>query len=478
MASPYYIDFVVSSNPSGSIRFSVGPSERSLPWKINAILNGLEVTKIHGVARFSEPRKKKKKHIGVLIGSVVAFFILLCLCFAFLAIVLRWRRKRTQKHVASESRAWSPLPGTSHSRLMELITATSSTSNLNLSLKIPFSEILSVTNNFDERSQIGSGGFGKVYKGVLRDGTAVAVKRGCRDSSNRGSRQGLTEFQAEILVFTKIRHRHLVSLIGYCEERSEMILVYEFMANGPLKDHLYGQTKPHLTWKQRLEICIGSARGLHYLHTGTAQGVIIHRDVKTANILLDESYTAKVADFGLSRSAGPHIDQSTTHVSTGVKGSFGYLDPEYFRTQQLTDKSDVYSFGVVLLEVLCARPVIDRSLSWEEVNLAEWGMKWQKKGHLERIIDPALKDEIDSKSLKKFGETVDKCLAQYGVDRPTMGDVLWNLEHVLQLHESAVRRKPLEDFSSGGVSEVSQVPSSVVATVGSEWSLERSSQPS
>lgn len=430
-ASPVYFDFVVDSDNSGLVQISVGPSELSSPARINAILNGAEIMKMVNVQTKSG---HKERTIWVLVGSVSGGIVVLCLVILAVLLALRYRKKKPKPR-PTESVGWTPLGvygGSSHSRMSEGTAYTSPGPNGYFGLKVPFADIQLATNNFDKNLIIGSGGFGMVFKGILKDNTKVAVKRGMP-----GSRQGLPEFHTEITILSKIRHRHLVSFVGYCEEQSEMILVYEYMEKGPLKSHLYGSKFPPLSWKQRLEICIGSARGLHYLHTGSARG-IIHRDIKSTNILLDENYVAKVADFGLSRS-GPCLDE--THVSTGVKGSFGYLDPEYFRRQQLTDKSDVYSFGVVLFEVLCARPAVDPLLSREQVNLAEWALQWQKKGMLEQIVDPHLVGQIKPNSLKKFGETAEKCLAEYGVDRSTMGDVLWNLEYALQLQEAGPRRE-------------------------------------
>ncbi|XAR66324.1 Non-specific serine/threonine protein kinase [Bertholletia excelsa] len=446
LSAAYFVDFVVNvSMGSRRILVQVGPPNlRNFP--MDAILNGLEIMKISGpgdsldgnlrASSLDSKASKSDKHVFLVIFSCLGGFAVLVLILA--AIFFYFRRPKKPKRQIS---TWLPvynLAGVSDTKV-SMGSFAPSMASLGLGRILAFSEIREATKNFDESLVLGVGGFGKVYKGILETGTVVAVKRG-----NPKSQQGLIEFKTEIEMLSKLRHRHLVSLIGYCEELNEMILVYEFMAGGPLRKHLYGSNLPPLTWKHRLEICIGAAKGLHYLHTGASES-IIHRDVKTTNILLDENFTAKMADFGLSK-FGPTLDQ--THVSTAVKGSFGYLDPEYYRRQQLTEKSDVYSFGVVLMEVLCARPAINPSLPREQVNIAEWAMFWQKKGHLEHIIDPRLAGSLSLDSLRKFGETAEKCLAEYGSNRPTMGDVLWNLEYALQLHEAYLQSLGDEDSAS------------------------------
>ncbi|KAK9131643.1 hypothetical protein Scep_011171 [Stephania cephalantha] len=462
LSVPYYKDFVSNSSAGSSyLTVSIGPD--AVADTPNAILNGLEIIKISNDARSLDgsssvesvlpemPSRKSK--LGIIIGLVVGFSVaVLLLALFYCCMVSRRSKDSPQGH------PWLPLPLYGNSQTITKGSMTSqksgtasciSLASANLGRIFLFQEIMDATKKFDESLVIGVGGFGRVYKGVLEDGTNVAVKRG-----NPRSEQGLAEFRTEIEMLSKLRHRHLVSLIGYCDERSEMILVYEYMANGPLRSHLYGTQLPSLSWKQRLEICIGAARGLHYLHTGAAQ-TIIHRDVKTTNILLDENFVAKVADFGLSK-AGPALDQ--THVSTAVKGSFGYLDPEYFRRQQLTEKSDVYSFGVVLMEVLCSRPALNPVLPREQVNIAEWAMTWQKKGMLDQIMDPYLAGKVSPASLKKFGETAEKCLAEYGVDRPSMGDVLWNLEYALQLEETSSALTEPEDNSTNHIPGIPMAP--------------------
>lgn len=455
-AVPFYYDFVVDSGDSDFINISVVPNLEESTEKF-AYLNGVEIMEFitePGPEPRDEPSTKRPV-VFTIIGSVVGFLVICGMIVAFL-LFKKCRKTKPLEPMASYANlpfgGGSPYIGTSTQSVNPPPVP-----NLNLKLKMPFSEIIEATKNFEAKLLIGEGGFGKVYKGILRNGLKVAVKRSL---SKHG--QGLPEFQTEVMVLSKIRHRHLVSLIGYCDQGSEMILVYEFMEKGTLRDHLYKlQGNPEkstslslLTWRQRLEICIGAAKGLHYLHTGS-DGGIIHRDVKSTNILLDKEYVAKVADFGLSKSG---LLDPADEFSTGIKGSFGYLDPEYFRCLQFTEKSDVYSFGVVLLEVLCARPAIINSHRKEEINLAEWGLLWLKKGELEKIIDPSVAGQINPNSLRKFSEIVEKCLKPTGANRPAMLDICWDLEYTLQLQQTAVRREPHEDSAIDASLEFSSRP--------------------
>uniref|UniRef100_A0A2P2M6Y1 Uncharacterized protein MANES_01G102400 n=1 Tax=Rhizophora mucronata TaxID=61149 RepID=A0A2P2M6Y1_RHIMU len=425
---PVYKDFVVSvaggSSGKEDLWLALHPNIDSGPKYADAILNGLEIFKLNRsdgdiagpnpepVAAppkqlpisIKKTRGKRTLPLLIAIGAVIAALFAFSVFFCFF---VRQRRKKMQ------STQKSALP-TERCRHFTL------------------AEIRSATRNFDEQNLIGVGGFGNVYKGYHESvSMPVAIKR-----LNSSSEQGIREFRTEIEMLSRLRHVHLVPLIGYCDDRGEMILVYEYMPNGALQDHLYKTDSPPLPWKQRLEICIGAARGLHYLHSGTNH-TIIHRDIKPTNILLDENWVAKVSDFGLSK-VGP---TSQTPVNTVVKGSFGYIDPEYCRRQKLTEKSDVYSFGVVLLEVLCARRPLIPTLPRDQVSLAEWGRSCYQRGTFDQIIDPYLKGDVAPECLKKFAEISYNCVHDIGSERPTMVDVVWGLEFALQLQEAAEKNR-------------------------------------
>lgn len=288
-------------------------------------------------------------------------------------------------------------------------------------LRIPLQKLQSATNNFDKDSCIGRGGFGNVYKGEIRlsgELTMVAIKR-----LDRSRGQGTTEFWKEIMMLSQYKHTNLVSLLGFCDEGDEMLLVYEYLSKKSLNLHL---SLPNLCWHTRLVICLGAAKGLAYLHEPTegCQQRVLHRDIKSANILLDDNWQPKIADFGLSR-LGP-ANQQITFVHSNVVGTKEYCDPLYEEEGFLTKESDVYSFGVVLFEVLCGKPAyveikynhdIYRSLPW----LAR---KCYEEKKLDTIIFTGIRETISLKSLEKFSAIAYQCLHKDRKERPSMAKIV------------------------------------------------------
>ncbi|KAG2715452.1 hypothetical protein I3760_03G077500 [Carya illinoinensis] len=429
---PVYKDYIVLT-PNGNQRkldllLALHPNVVSKSLYKDALLNGVEIFKLNRsdggfagvnvdglvVPTFPEGNEKltERKRMSPRIIAVIIVISVSVIILGFISFRMSKRAKKLGSRKLVGDSNCSPLP--SH-----------------LCRHFSYAEIKAATKNFDDGLIIGVGGFGNVYKGYVEDGSCstVAIKW-----LKSGSQQGAHEFRTEISTLSKLRHRHIVSLIGYCDEDREMILVYEYMNSGTLRDHLYGTDNPPLTWKRRLDICIGAALGLEYLHTG-ANHLFIHRDVKTTNTLLNENWVAKVSDFGLCK-MGP-TSVSITHISTAVKGSFGYLDPEYFKLQQLTEKSDVYSFGVVLCEILCARPPLVRTALKKQVNLAEWFRECYHEDKLDEIVDPFLKNGIKPECLKKFVEVTMSCLLHDRSKRPSMKDVVGGLQFALQLQGSS-----------------------------------------
>ncbi|CAI5470022.1 unnamed protein product [Closterium sp. Yama58-4] len=288
-----------------------------------------------------------------------------------------------------------------------------------------FRELERATGGFSKKNFVGEGGFGRVYKGKLEStGQIVAVKQ-----LDRNGMQGNREFLVEVLMLSLLHHPHLVNLIGYCADGDQRLLVYEFMANGALEDHLHDlpEGKEPLEWNMRMHVAAGAAKGLEYLHV-KANPPVIYRDFKSSNILLDESWHPKLSDFGLAK-LGPVGDK--THVSTRVMGTYGYCAPEYAMTGQLTVKSDVYSFGVVLLELITGRRAIDMRRRHGEHNLVAWARPlFKDRRKFPAMADPGLRGRYPMRGLYQALAVAAMCLQEQAAQRPMIGDVVTALSYL------------------------------------------------
>ncbi|CAI9277419.1 unnamed protein product [Lactuca saligna] len=299
-------------------------------------------------------------------------------------------------------------------------------------LKLPFHVIKDCTQDFNNKNFIGKGGYGSVYKGILTWGDhihqLVAVKR-----LDVNGFQGNKEFRTEVAMLSEYQHKNIIKLIGFCDDNKEMILVYEYASHGSLDKYLSDTTMSGgLSWSQLHKICIGVASALDYLHNQVAEKHrIIHRDVKSANVLLDENWNAKLSDFGLARIG--LANQQNTFVITNPAGTYGYTDPQYERTGFLTKESDVYSFGVVLFEVLCGRLACVSSYHDERRFLHHLARTCYKNGELDKIIDQRIKKDINSGTLSMFSAIAYQCLQETREERPTIAEVAFQLKEAYKI---------------------------------------------
>uniref|UniRef100_K3Z4L8 non-specific serine/threonine protein kinase n=1 Tax=Setaria italica TaxID=4555 RepID=K3Z4L8_SETIT len=292
-----------------------------------------------------------------------------------------------------------------------------------------YEELVRATDGFSDANLLGQGGFGYVHRGLLPNGKEIAVKQ-----LKLGSGQGEREFQAEVEIISRVHHKHLVSLVGYCISGGKRLLVYEFVPNNTLEFHLHGKDRPTMEWPTRLKIALGAAKGLAYLHED-CHPKIIHRDIKSSNILLDFKFEAKVADFGLAK----FTSDNNTHVSTRVMGTFGYLAPEYASSGKLTEKSDVFSFGVMLLELITGRRPVDTTQTYMDDSLVDWArpllMRALEDGDYDELVDPRLGKDFSPNEIARMIACAAACVRHSARRRPRMSQVVRALEGDVSLED-------------------------------------------
>ncbi|XP_051140762.1 receptor protein kinase TMK1 [Andrographis paniculata] len=399
--------------------------------------------------------ENSRNWIGVVVLSVVGVVVVVCIAGVVGFCLYRSKRKQFGRVQSPNAMVIHPHHSGSDNESVKITVAGSSISvgamsethtiptnesndvqmveagNMVISIQV----LKNVTNNFSEENILGQGGFGTVYKGELHDGTKIAVKRmECGAIAGKGS----TEFKSEIAVLTKVRHRHLVALLGYCLDGNEKLLVYEYMPQGTLSRHLFewsSQGLKPLEWMRRLTIALDVARGVEYLH-GLAHQSFIHRDLKPSNILLSDDMRAKVADFGLVRLA----PDGKASIETRIAGTFGYLAPEYAVTGRVTTKVDVFSFGVILMELVTGRKALDESQPEESMHLVTWFRRMylnkdKKDDVFHKAIDPAIVD-LTNDTLTSVGTVAElacHCCAREPYQRPDMGHAVNVLSSLVEL---------------------------------------------
>ncbi|XXG44422.1 hypothetical protein AAC387_Pa01g4232 [Persea americana] len=328
------------------------------------------------------------------------------------------------------------------SRAMRRQRSGTSSKHADRAEEFTLSELAAATDNFSPENKLGAGSFGTVYRGKLVDGREVAIKRGETGPLPKKFQEKESAFQSELAFLSRLHHKHLVGLVGFCEEREERLLVYEYMKNGALYDHIHTNKNSSGTgvlnsWRMRIKILLDAARGIEYLHT-YAVPPIIHRDIKSSNILLDAHWTARVSDFGLSLN-GPETDEG--HLSMRAAGTVGYMDPEYYGLHHLTAKSDVYGLGVVLLEVLTGRRAIfkDEEADGGPMSVVDYAVPRIMGGELTGILDArvGMPEMNEAEAVELVAYTAVHCVNLEGKERPSMTDIVANLERALTLCETS-----------------------------------------